>query len=148
MTAYVFIGAAVPDDHFYTKGKEIRACRKHGEQPGKYCGDCGDKTVSEFEKKRWTLEMKRAARVYGITPEKLWDQLTGGEDETVLYYHDNRGNLGRWCFDEKDRVLFGTAITCSDDDGIDLDELTGYLSDIRYDFKNFGIELPVKLFAI
>jgi hypothetical protein len=152
-TAYIFIGAEVPDDHFYEEGADAFTCRNHGVQTKKFCGDCGREGQRTFEYE-WSPEMQRAATASNTTPELLWERIApdGG-----MYIGDEKGKFGRWAFGyENDHIIFGTALASVGDDdrpGNDKAVLTpeqvqAAIAAVRKEFKRYGIETPVKVHCI
>lgn len=152
-TAYTFIGAEVPDTHFYEEGEEIYSCLSHGTQPKKFCGDCGCECNREVEE-LWTSAMKDAAKQYSSTPEELWEQI---EEDGGMYFGTDRFKIGFWRFGyERDQILFGTAISKKSDDDIhgtdkdtiSPDDLGKRLVEVVGAFRVFGIKAPIKIWAI
>jgi hypothetical protein len=153
-TAILFIGAEVPDDHFFTEGKETFACYNHGVQTKKFCGDCGRQTDRTFEK-LWTPEMQRAATQMNTTPELLWEKMS--DDDGGLSYYSDKGKLGRWGFGyENDYIVYGTCVASAGGDDrpgcegqhLSPEEFTAHLTRIQDAFKLYGIELPVRVMSI
>ena len=152
-TAYVFIGAEIDEDHFYERGDVTLHCYHHGQQEKRFCGDCG-KECHEEAVKLWTPEMVRAAETYNTTPDALWDHLM--EDGGKCFSSD-REDIAFWKFGyENDYQVFGRPVAMVRDDdrpGIDnsnlsLDEMNSVVTEVKGAFKAYGIELPIRIFAI
>lgn len=150
--AYTFIGAKVPEEHFYSLSDDaLVVCRTHGPQEKAFCGDCGSKCV-EKRKIIWTPAMLSAAETLGTTPEELWGTDINPEDQKSPPYYGPE-SVGYWPFGwEGKNRLFGLTISNAASDEVDpkknnvsFHRLQEYITQIEAAFKIYGIEAPIEV---
>jgi len=153
-TAIIFIGAEVPDNHFYEHGELSWICQSHGKQRTPFCGDCGESCDEEVEK-LWGPDLLRVAAVLEKTPEETW-RLIAPYDDSFSTYSD-MGKFGRWrlgydaCW-----TLYGTAVArMSDDDKLGCsksvrtaEQMQVAIESVEDAFKAYGIKIPVQVFCL
>lgn len=150
-TAYIFIGAEVSEDHFWTEGKETYRCRTHGPKPKKFCDDCG-RACNRSVEQLWTEDMVKAAKTMNKTPEELWDHLCpdGGR-----WFGDKKDRtFGLWTFDYEDKIpTWGICISSVGGDDhfgkkdsiVSLRAMAETISIVENNFKMYGIDKPVQI---
>lgn len=152
-TAYIFIGAVVPENHFFTEGKETFTCQNHGVQVKKFCGDCGREGYRSVEQ-IWTPDLQKAATNFDTTPELLWEKMCpdGG-----MCFSGDRGEFGYWSFGyQNDFTVLGTAVArVAEDDQptkadarLSMDNIASALAMVRTAFDAYNIKTPVEVICV